>query len=110
MKTLLRSIGALLFLVVMASLVYDKVGLLFQDIDTIGWAILIVGGLVVIGLAIAVESLILQTGLKWLNQSEELRQYVIIFSLFILIALILYFTWPIIGGLLAPHFVPQRLM
>lgn len=101
---LIKSLGILLFVAVMASLVIDKVNELFPNIDTFGWVYLTIFFIIIGTIMIKVEPFVKRSNWKWVNRSEELRQLVLIFLIGFALGAILYLAWPLVGSYISPHF------
>jgi len=109
MSSLAKSIGTIIFVLVMATIVTDRISETFPHIDTVGWIIVVIFFGTVITLAITTEPLIVRTNWHWVNRNEELRQYVILIVVAALLLLSMYAAWPVIGEYVAPHFGASQL-
>ncbi|HUX83395.1 MAG TPA: hypothetical protein VMV35_11230 [Halothiobacillus sp.] len=104
MKLLFRSIATLVGLAVLASLVFQKVAETFPAMDALGWAMAGALFVVMVFLAIQLDNWVARRPWVWINANEERRQYLMIITVGVLVALTIYLAWGALGPHLAAHF------
>ena len=101
---LLKAIGTLFFVVLMVSIVIQKIGDTFPGITYVGWIIMALGFAAVVGIAMGMEPLLMRINWKWMNESEDRRMTIAsIASLWFVVACV-YVLWPWISSYLTPYF------